>query len=438
VRRRSLLAALGSLAAGGGCGAPVVETDTGIDPHTGDTAGENDAAIGPAPGAYAYPHLRPSGNRVVGGTGALPADPVDVPLEQPPAWILGLPAGDDAGGGPRVWVVVDRDGRARAFEVDADDRGVRERAVVPDRLPSGMPPVATVADGRVELLVPPEGAARRATPLGLESAVAHVAAGALVRRSGGERTGRVAVDALPDARPVRGGGRVFVLGDAAGRYAHGVLGDALEGGSIVVVDADAWQVHDRIAVSPAVVEGIAPIVADVDGDGRPEAVVTLSDADSGARVVAFGPDGPRVATGPAIGRGYRWRHQLAVAPFGPAGGVELAAVRTPHIGGTAEFYRLRDGRFEVVAERSGYSSHPLDSRNLDGGLAGDLDGDGRVELLVPTDDRRSLAALRRTDGGVTEAFRLAVGAPVLTNVHAVAADGLAVAVGRADALRVWQ
>ena len=34
--------------------------------------------------------------------------------------------------------------------------------------------------------------------------------------------------------------------------------------------------------------------------------------------------------------------------------------------------------------------------------AGDFDGDGNVELLVPSRDRQSLAALRRSEDGVAE------------------------------------
>jgi len=437
MRRRVALAALATTLAG--CGRRSTSDDAGA--RTARTgSGGAGATVSPGDGDDAYTHLRSSGNRVVGGAGALPSEPVDVPLDRAPAWVVGVRDGDRP-----VWVVVREDGRVRAFETGAGP--VRERSVVPGRLPAGAPPAATTSGGTLRLLAPPDGASPHVNPLALDAGTAHVADGALVRErtgtSGGEgepTADRLDVGALPDGRLVRTGGRVFALAGVTGRYDHGVLGDGLEAGAAVVVDAEDWRVEHRIDVAPAVVEGIAPLAADVEGDGEPEVIVTLSDADRGARVAAFGLDGGRIATGPAIGQGYRWRHQLAVAPFGPGGETELAAVRTPHIGGTAEFYRLREGRFEIVAERAGYSSHAAGSRNLDGGLAGDLDGDGRTELLVPTDDRGTLAALRRTGDGVEEAFRLPVGGRVRTNLHAVGGDPdpVAVAVGRADALRVWE
>ena len=129
-------------------------------------------------------------------------------------------------------------------------------------------------------------------------------------------------------------------------------------------------------------EGISPIWADLNGDGQREIIVTLSDSAQGAQVVVYSESGERLAAGPAVGRGNRWRHQLAVAPFGVNGEPELAEVLTPHIGGIAGFYRLDGDSLNLVAQHGGVTSHPIGSRNLDMGLAGDLDGDGRVELVV--------------------------------------------------------
>ena len=56
----------------------------------------------------------------------------------------------------------------------------------------------------------------------------------------------------------------------------------------------------------------------------------------------FDDDGHLVAEGPTIGQGYRGRHQIAVAPFGPNGELELVDVLTPHLGGIVEFYQLEE------------------------------------------------------------------------------------------------
>ena len=198
----------------------------------------------------------------------------------------------------------------------------------------------------------------------------------------------------------------------------------------------AGGVEERFEAPSGVIEGVAPIVADVDGDGEREVVVTTSDARAGARVVALSDEG--AVAGPPIGSGFRWRHQLAVAPFGPGDETELAVVKTPHIGGTAEFYRAREGALELVASLEGYSTHSIGSRNLDTAVAGDLDGDGQVELLVPDDPQRTLAGLRREGERVEEAWRLPLDGRLTSNLCAVSGTGgVVVAAGRKDGLRVW-
>jgi len=73
-----------------------------------------------------------------------------------------------------------------------------------------------------------------------------------------------------------------------------------------------------------------------------------------------------------------------VAPFGPNGELELAEVLTPRIGGIAGFSRMDGDPLNLVAQQDGVTSHYVFSRNLDMGLAGDLDGDGQLELVVLT------------------------------------------------------
>lgn len=76
-----------------------------------------------------------------------------------------------------------------------------------------------------------------------------------------------------------------------------------------------------------VLEGLSPIWVDLDGDGRREIIVTISDARLGARLVVFDEQGNRIASGPAIGQSHRWRHQLAVAPYGS--GLQSRTIKDP-------------------------------------------------------------------------------------------------------------
>lgn len=130
------------------------------------------------------------------------------------------------------------------------------------------------------------------------------------------------------------------------------------------------------------------------------------------------------------GTGSRW------AIVGENG--EVTGVRTPHVGRVAEFYRLRGGELQIGGEARGYSSHVMGSRNLDAGLAGDVDGDGRVELLVPTADRRALGAVRRVGGGAEGAWMVGLGGELTTNLGAVEAGGrVTVPAGWDGAVRFW-
>ena len=66
---------------------------------------------------------------------------------------------------------------------------------------------------------------------------------------------------------------------------------------------------------------------------------------------------------------------------------------TPHIGGVVEFYHLEGNALLIYASISGFTSHTIGSRNLDRGAAGDFDGDGQVELLLPNQALTELGAL---------------------------------------------
>jgi hypothetical protein len=82
----------------------------------------------------------------------------------------------------------------------------------------------------------------------------------------------------------------------------------------------------------------------------------------------------------------------------------------------------------------------IHSRNLDAARAGDLDGDGRWELLVPGPNYDELVAIRHAKSGVETAWSLPSGGTLTTNLaSATNSRGRAqVAAGRTDrVLRIW-
>ena len=419
--RRTLLAAVTGLA---GC----------VGSSTPSTPGEptGTPTRPPAGARYAFTHLRPDGNRIVDGAGAIDdARPVDVAVDGRPAWLL-VSGGS---GATSHWTVVTADGRATTHRI-AD--GTSEAVAVHGRVPT--PPLAYAADGAVGLVDPPADCAAHTHPVVVDGGLLYVATNGdvVVRRDGVEA--RLDARAPADVRPVRVDDEQYALyGGRTTRYAHGALGDGVEGSRLLLVDAARGRIEVDVTLdAPTVFEGLSPLVADLDGDGDDEVVTTAAESTEGARIRAYGTDGDELATGPVYGPG--WRHQLCVAPFGPDGRPELAVVRKPHVDRTLEFYRLDDGDLTVTATHEGYASHTYGSRILDGGLAADLDGDGRWELLVPTTGRRTLAAVRRTGRGAERAWSLPLGGDLVTNVAGIAVgdDRLAVGAGTADGVRIWQ
>ncbi|MEF8858788.1 MAG: hypothetical protein V5A38_07655 [Halolamina sp.] len=423
--RRSLLVAIATLA---GCGAPPSsdsERTVGTTAHPGGTRSLDGDAL------FGLPSVRRDGNPTLSARLDLrTADSLDVGLPAKPVWLAGVP--DSAGS---RWAAVLDDGRVVGIALA--ENGARRFTLRPERH-DGPPLLVAGEDSRVAA---PAALAAHTHPVPVAGGLSWVRQDGRLETPGGV----AAVDALPDAVPVAGDGRVFVLAEPTESYDHGVLGDELEARSVAVVDADSGAIERRLQPPDGtVIEGRSAMLTTLGDDQA--IVVTASDATAGARLAALGVDGDWQAIGPPVGGGYRWRHQLAVAPFAPNGERAIAAVKTPHIGGVAEFYRRDGDRLRLAAtDAGGYQSHEIGSRNLGGGIAGRLTGEDRWCLLLPDRMRETLVALVWTGGSggpVDQPFTLQLDGALTTNVGAVDRPGndekSVVAAGTDAGVRFWR
>ncbi len=431
----------------GATGAPgttQLQPPTDLSSGTSDlrTPSSDDAAGAPLmEPQFAFTYQRPDGNRWIPGSTRLSDLPTtDIQLDEPVRWVLGAPLGTGS-----VWVAVLDSGRTMAFAVE--NGNAREIPIEPALLEPGMPPLLKVAQGVPSLVVSPSSGRSPYThavewePHALAAIMQNGALMLLHAETNVEV--ELGINALPDARILYDpSGHLLLLTDPTPLYGHGVLGDGLEAASFSLIDtSDLGKSTLRVPIAaPQVIEGIAPIWADLNGDTTLEIIVTLSDEIQGAQIVVFDESGNRIAASEPIGRGYRWRHQIAVAPLGPNGEIELVSVRTPHLGRIVEYFQLEDSRLQLVAEAQGFTSHTIGSRNLDMAAVGDFDSDGRLELLIPNVDLTELNAIQRTANGAQQIWSIPIDGRMSSNLAAaVHPDGqIVVGLGTASGtLRIW-
>lgn len=257
---------------------------------------------------------------------------------------------------------------------------------------------------------------------------------------------RYAANAMLDARlTISAAGQIAVYAEPTTRYPHAIMGNDIEAAALLILALENDQLVEieRITLLPdAVFEAITPIWADVDQDGNDDIITTVSDRNGGARVDVYTVEGTILAQTSPIGTGFRWRHVIAAANFGPDGAFELVEVVTPHIGGIVQFlrYNAQTNTLDITARTGGYTSHAIGSPNLDQAIAGDFNGDGTPELVVTTQTRGRLVGLQQINGDISEVWSIALDAAPVSNFAAVTLPDaqLALAIGLADAsLRVW-
>jgi hypothetical protein len=365
----------------------------------------------------AVTYNRLDGNRIVAGEGGLSSLPVEVALAGTPEWIVGVPLEDKV-----VLYVVLVDGRVQAFELNSN-LTIQEIPANISTLHPGTPPVLA-SDGNTAFLIkPPDDISPFTHPVlhGNGPLVYIDDKGDLIWTTAGT-TLQFKVNALPDARILMDElGRLLFLSNPTSDYPHGVLGDALEARSITLIDPNSIPVSIKeFQIDPAdVIEGIAPLWVDLDGDGKREIIVTQSNIHVGARIVVYNQEGEVIAQSAPIGLGFRWLHLIAAAQIVNDDTLDLVVVRTPHIGGVLEIYELTEGKLEISNSLKGFSSHQIGSRNLDASLVTDVNADGTPDIVLPDQSQQNLSALQITNGEWTEIWKEPLDGKLTTNLMGV-------------------
>jgi len=176
------------------------------------------------------------------------------------------------------------------------------------------------------------------------------------------------------------------------RYDHGVLGDAIEYGALVLVTGGGDAPRREITITlpqTRVFEDISPRLADLDGDGDAEVIVVESDLALGARLAIYDEDGLLAATD-FLGRPHRWLAPLGAADLDGDGRVELAWVETPHLGKILRVAPFQPGRLVPVASLGDVTAHRIGWDWIAGGIR---DCGAGPEILAASGDFARLIAV---------------------------------------------
>ena len=231
---------------------------------------------------------------------------------------------------------------------------------------------------------------------------------------------KVLAGGLPDGVLVRGSSdiRKAWLTRPTRRYGHAVLGDGIEAGGLAVETAKG-RVLEFVLPKEAVFEDRLARIADLDGDGASEVIAVNSHVDFGAALAVFGVRNGKlslVSRTPFIGTSNRWLNPAGIADFDGDGHKEVAIVVTPHIGGTLQFWELRDGKLKLQAEKYGFSNHYIGSRVQD---MSEVTAGLKPLLILPGADRKTLFGVSLRGKSVKVDWQLSLSGRVMTEIVSI-------------------
>lgn len=210
------------------------------------------------------------------------------------------------------------------------------------------------------------------------------------------------------------------------RYGHFALGRPHEYARVTAT-TDAGRSLWLQLPEDEVFEDLAPRLVRL-AAGKPEEILAIvSRRGTGSRLVLIQLDGDRLAISaqsPAIGVSMRWLNPVGIADLDGDGRAEIAAVTTPHIGGTLKIYRRNGGNLVEIAALPGFSNHVYGSPEL--GLSAATSIGGKMRLLVPDALRLRLRIIALEGGRLVEIGGCALSAPVTGAIRIISPSRVSV------------
>lgn len=214
----------------------------------------------------------------------------------------------------------------------------------------------------------------------------------------------LATNGIPAGRVAKATGDVDIseawYAEPTRRYRHGILGDAIEAAALKVRTRFGQTVTLRLP-RDQVFEDLTPRLADLDGNGTIEVITIRSSLTRGAALTIYGLNGPLLVqkkSTPFIGRANRWLNIAAIADLTSGSNLEIAVVVKPHIEGTLQVIEYPRGVAVPLGFAEKLSNHQIGSPEQRLSATTDYNNDGKLDLVLPSLDRKTLYVIGQKDG----------------------------------------